>query len=263
MFHTTKSILWNSLNGHQQCCKRGIGNFLRELAKKQKQSKTLAITHNLPKYFKNLRYDIAAGDYIVVVGGAVRYTNDEWFGRKKTWVINQLPSRSNLPETTFVDAIDFNETGIEKHGLKHIEKLHHLKYLSFADCPFVDDNCIASLVNFCDTLTHLNINRCPLVTSNGISLLYKLRNLERVNMDGLNHIQNLLFIAMMLEDIRPNLRLGIVTEQLKELRNTMEHAKKHGLLLEDEKKPEEPINGLILNDLKKDSTTDFTTNIDR
>ncbi|XP_033107295.1 ATP synthase subunit s, mitochondrial-like [Anneissia japonica] len=265
MLHSTKAILWNTLNSnHCQYHKREIGVFLTDWAKRFRLSKALTFKNKKPKYFEKLPYEVAAGDYVVMIGGAVHYTGGQWFGREKKW-FTRLPSRSEV-ENDYIDAIDFKSTGIEKNGLKHLVALKKLKFLSFADCPFVDDSCMSQLVNFRDSLTHLDISRCHRITANGFGLLHKLRNLERVNMNGLKDMEDVKLVALMLEDIIPNLRLEIVTEHLKQVESTIKHTKEHGLVLDELKEPldaknasKQPnVRGLILKELEKNPIPNLT-----
>jgi len=59
-----------------------------------------------------------------------------------------------------------------------VVNLQHLKYLSVAGCPNIDDWCLDRFVQFRDTLLVLDLSRCPRVTERGLASLHKLRSVE-------------------------------------------------------------------------------------
>ncbi|XP_022090581.1 ATP synthase subunit s-like protein [Acanthaster planci] len=155
--------------------------------------------------------EIATYLWLISLKARVRFTNGKWYTSEVKGIREERPVKELMKYN--IDAIDAKDTLIDYHGMAQIIKLQQLKLLSFEGCPYIDDSCLSRLVHLKDSLTHLNINKCPQITERGLACLHHLSNLERLNMNDLSQVPHAKVMACMLEDTLPKLRIGLVTEE--------------------------------------------------
>ncbi|XP_071500078.1 distal membrane-arm assembly complex protein 2-like [Diadema antillarum] len=166
--------------------------------------------------------EIGTAHSLARMGARVQFSDGQWYTRGDV-VQNSLPVAKL--EGQFVLAIDAKETLVDQFAMVDIVKLTRLKFLSLEGCPLVDDHCLASLVHLRDSLTHLNINKCPEITENGVAVLHKLRHLERLNMNDMPKVNHAPLVAVMLEDVLPQLRISLVSRHVERFKEDEEKSK--------------------------------------
>jgi len=151
-------------------------------------------------------FDLAAAHFIVHRAGRVRFKGANiWTGQDKNGEYS-LPG--HYQEGVYVEAIDASGTSLVYEGLESMSNLRHLKWLSVATCPYVDDWCIDRICGqYGNTLEHLNLSYCRKVTETGISALARLRNLKKLNLEGMGHVKNIQMLCILLEESNSNLSI--------------------------------------------------------
>ncbi|XP_071797075.1 distal membrane-arm assembly complex protein 2-like [Asterias amurensis] len=187
--------------------------FLKKLPQRFKEFKKFEA--NVTKSAKNEeKYppDVAAFLWLIDLNGKVRFTNGKWYSSESKGLLKPPPI--DEIKRLSIDAIDAKETLVDYRGMLKITRLKELKFLSLEGCPYIDDSCLARLVHIQDSLTHLNISKCPQITEHGFPSLTRLRNLKRINMSSLPRVPHSKVVASMLEDVLPNLKVSVITEEV-------------------------------------------------
>lgn len=153
-----------------------------------------------------LGFDLAAAHFLVYRGGKVRFKNaQEWCQKDEDGEYDLL--RHYTPDV-FVEALDASEVNLLYEGLENMCNLRHLKWLSVANCPNVDDWFIDRICcQYSDTLQHLDISNCTRVTGHGIAALARLRELKSLNLSGLEQIKDIELLCLLLEDVLPDIQI--------------------------------------------------------
>ncbi|XP_038072204.1 distal membrane-arm assembly complex protein 2-like [Patiria miniata] len=187
--------------------------YMRTIPKRFKEFKKFQLNIvERPNEASKFPPEIATYLWLISMKAKVHFTNGKWYTSEVRGMREKRPVRELMKY--HIDAIDAKGTLIDYHGMAQIIKLKKLKFLSFEGCPYIDDSCLGRLVHLQDSLTHLNINKCPQVTECGLVSLHHLSNLERMNMSDLPGVPHARVMACMLEDVLPNLRIGLVTDAL-------------------------------------------------
>ncbi|XP_070577901.1 distal membrane-arm assembly complex protein 2-like [Ptychodera flava] len=164
--------------------------------------------------------ELAAAHWLIYHNNAaIQFTNGDWYMKNRKGQY-YLPREKVKGE--YIVAIDATASLITYDGLDNIICLKHLKFLSLKESPHIDDFCLAKLYHFADTLTHLNISGCPQISERGLATLHHLRNLERLNMKNLPKVENPELAALMLEDVLPRLKLGVISAHMERHYQNME-----------------------------------------
>ncbi|XP_078001107.1 distal membrane-arm assembly complex protein 2-like [Glandiceps talaboti] len=187
---------------------------------------------NMRLKFKNERLEsrveywgseLAAAHWLLYHNNAaIQFTNGKWYMKNKKGKY-YLPRDKVKGE--FIMSIDVKSSAITYEGMDNIICLEHLKYLGLKECPHIDDFCLAKLHHFKDSLTHLNISSCPQITERGLATLHRLRKLERLNIKALPKVESPELVAMMLEDVLPNLQMKVVSTHIERHLNFMAEVK--------------------------------------
>lgn len=149
--------------------------------------------------------ELGAAHFAISCGGSVKfYGNDKWYSNKKD-------SKFTLP-TSFVDgvsleAVDFQDTEIMYEGLVNIATARKVKWMSFRNCPYVDDWFLDNLIQFKDSLEYLDISDCADVTERGVCVLHRLRNLKTLKLENLPNIQYPELVCILLEDVLLDIKI--------------------------------------------------------
>ncbi|XP_072032275.1 uncharacterized protein [Amphiura filiformis] len=203
------------------------------IMKSYQDSKKLHKKDPGPKFTRRYGVEGSIARELISYGAKVHFTNGKWYGRKtlKSWrVSNPGPEATDFT----VNAVDATDAFLNQGAVESMAKnLPNVKYLNLDGCKYVDDHCLASLVHMRDTLTHLSINRCNQLTDGGIASLHKLSKLERLNMNDLPLVVNAKLVALLLEDHIPNLRIGMVTDQIDEYKQKVKLLKGMGRTTEE------------------------------
>ncbi|CAL1536962.1 unnamed protein product [Lymnaea stagnalis] len=154
---------------------------------------------------KAVGHELGAAHFIVARGGAVKFLGREhWFVKDKKGG-NSLPR--NFVNDIFVEAIDLSNTLMTYVAFDNLENLSNLRYLKLNNSPHIDDWCLARLHRLAHSLEFLDIQNCPGITENGLSLLYNLPKLKGLKISNLTGVKNLGLISILLEEKLPNLTI--------------------------------------------------------
>lgn len=170
------------------------------------------------KYFQKLQYDqrflserylflgadLAAAFFIVHRGGTVKFVNnDTWFKKDKRGRYT-LPGQKTIG--WYLEAIDASNTELMYEGFDNLYDLNHLRLLSLANCPYVDDWVLSRIGGiFGDSLEMLDLSNCKRISAKGLMGLRSLTKLRFLRLEGLNHVEGIAKCALMLEDAIQNL----------------------------------------------------------
>ncbi|PIK56295.1 putative ATP synthase subunit s-like protein [Apostichopus japonicus] len=228
---TAKVLPWrlnNIQRGYHNIRLETISEVWQQFKKEFKYLKRASANRPLDPKDLNLGLEIGTAVFLIKANARVHFSNGRWYGRQQKGERKvRLPAEEAVGYT--VNAIDASGTLIDQNGFRDVMKLTGVKYLNIEGCPHIDDTCLAHLVHIRDSLTHLNINKCPSVTENGVATLHKLRKLERLNMSDLPKVRYSKLIASMLEDAVPRLRVNIISN----LVDTEENRAKENFTEED------------------------------
>ncbi|KAI5695839.1 hypothetical protein M8J76_005829 [Diaphorina citri] len=128
---------------------------------------------------EKLGHDIGAAHFVLFRRGAVKfYGMDKWLRwttEKKYTDVEGLPGF--YKEGYQIEAIDLGNVNVYYEGLKNLEPLKRMTFLSLENNPLVDDWYLDYLSNF-PSLEYLNLKNCPLISHRGIAILHKLDRLQ-------------------------------------------------------------------------------------
>lgn len=160
--------------------------------------------------------DLAAAHFTVYRGGAVKFCHlSNWVRddkNKKRDYDDDLPN-SYHPDYV-VEAIDFSGTEIIYEGLKNIENLKMLKWLSFACCNFYDDWCLDRISGeFGETLEYLDISYTG-VTHHGLTALYRFKNLKTLKVYGYSEYLEFWLFCQELKKAFPNMIIEGISDEM-------------------------------------------------
>lgn len=148
--------------------------------------------------------DLAAAHFVVYRGGAVKFYNQtEWIrddAKKNKEYDDKLPN-TYKPEYV-LEAVDFSGTQILYEGLKNIDNLKKLKWLSFEGCGFFDNWCLDRVTGeHWENLEYLNISHTN-ITWHALNSLYRLTNLKTLKIENWSDDPE---FYMMCSEVRNNL----------------------------------------------------------
>jgi len=131
--------------------------------------------------------DLAAAHFVVYRGGAVKFVgNDQWIRDSKTKSDYDDDLPNQYDPNYAVEAIDLSNTKIVYEGLKNIENLMSLKWLSFANCVYFNDWCLDRVSGeHRNDLEYLDISFTR-VTHRGLHALYRFHKLKTLKVDETN-----------------------------------------------------------------------------
>ncbi|XP_053654621.1 uncharacterized protein [Cherax quadricarinatus] len=144
-----------------------------------------------------LGYDLAAAHFLVHREGKVRFKDaQEWTQQDEN---GEYELTGHYSPNVFVEAIDASGIDLLYEGLESMCYLNHLKWLSVASCPNIDDWCIDRICcQYSNTLEYLDISNCVKVTEYGIAALGRLRSC-RAAVPPDAHCQTYDFISLTLK----------------------------------------------------------------
>lgn len=151
--------------------------------------------------------NIAAAYFIIEWNGKVKFKNSDWLAASKNKPV-RLPN--SYKSNYVITSIDASNTLISYEGLKNMNSLYHLKWLSFKGCEYIDDWCVDKIAGQYQTLEHLDISDCKNVTENALEALYKLRNLRTLIVTNHNKSAAFELTCFMLEECNSNLKCEIL-----------------------------------------------------
>ncbi|XP_054271681.1 uncharacterized protein LOC128992235 [Macrosteles quadrilineatus] len=166
--------------------------------------------------------DLGAAHFTVYRGGAVKFVGHEYWIKddKKTQkdYDDYLP---NAYDPNYVlEAIDFSNTRIIYEGLKNIENLSSLKWLSFANCAHFDDWCLDRVSGeHRNNLEYLDISFTG-VTHRGLYALYRFNKLKTLIVDESNEDPVFFQLCLEIQKICQGLNIELVSDPLKKLNTT-------------------------------------------
>ncbi|ETN60536.1 hypothetical protein AND_007843 [Anopheles darlingi] len=173
---------------------------------KRKASVEAHMQKFIPERHAALGDDLATAHFIVHRGGSVRFR-----GQNK-WIQKDDDDEYDLPRK-FVQGMVLEEVRCDGmhlfyEGTENIQKLLHLKHLSFENVPLFDDWYMDRISgNMLPSLEKLNL-RGTAVTHRGLHCLYRLPNLKLVLVDNPEKDIVWKLTVAELEDWNPELRIA-------------------------------------------------------
>jgi len=148
--------------------------------------------------------DLAAAHFIVHRNGTVKFANND------SWYKKDLYGRYTLPATKtagwYLEAIDASNTELMYEGFDNLYDLKHLRLLSVAKCPRINDWTLSRMGGiFSESLEMLDLSNCRRISAKGLLGLRSLTKLRFLRLEGLHNIDGMAKSALMLEEAIPNL----------------------------------------------------------
>ncbi|CAG5130586.1 unnamed protein product, partial [Candidula unifasciata] len=142
--------------------------------------------------------DRAAAEWVLRNGGAIKWTTST----KKLADYNMLPSTDF--EHYKLEEIDLTATDVIGLGFAHLKDLKHLKKVVMHGVRSAGDDALAYLHHVQDTLEHLEISRCPMITEKGLlKHLSEMKKLRHLVIYDLIEIRNLQAVVDSLQKAMP------------------------------------------------------------
>jgi len=145
--------------------------------------------------------ELLAAHFVTSFGGKVKFHGfQNWFDSDS---FRSMPQKYG-PE--FVcEAIDLSGTPLFYEGMAFLMRLSNLRSLNLANCTALDEWAISRLHPLSHSLIHLDLSGCHRVADRGIMTLWRMKNLRRLVLSGLeDSVKNLPLIVMELEELLPN-----------------------------------------------------------
>ncbi|XP_071080347.1 distal membrane-arm assembly complex protein 2-like [Haliotis cracherodii] len=155
----------------------------------------------LPERHEILGPDLATSHFIVKRGGAVKFVDRETWFRMEEDGKYYLPNRK--VEGMKLEAVDASNTSLMHIGMDNFVNLSELRYLSFSNCPHVDDWCMSRLHTFKHSLEFLDISGCDQITEDGLACLHHLEKLKGLKLSNLPNVKHLQLMVLLLEESLP------------------------------------------------------------
>ncbi|BFZ06931.1 hypothetical protein BsWGS_09970 [Bradybaena similaris] len=129
--------------------------------------------------------DRAAAEWVLRNGGSIKWTTSA----------HKLTDYNLLPTTQFehykLEEINLTATDVIGLGFAHLKGLKHLKKIIMHGCRTTGDDALAYLHHVQDTLEHMEISRCPMITEQGLKCLPEMKHLQYLLIYDLIEIGNL------------------------------------------------------------------------
>ncbi|XP_013092309.2 ATP synthase subunit s, mitochondrial-like [Biomphalaria glabrata] len=129
--------------------------------------------------------DRAAAEWVLRNEGSIKWTTSPAHLND----YNMLP-RSDFEEYK-LEEIDLSNTKVIDLGFEHLKNLKHLRKVKLYKCVSIMDDALKNLQHVKDTLEHLEIIDCPMITDAGLNHLIKLRNLKVLILSALQDVPDL------------------------------------------------------------------------
>lgn len=160
----------------------------------------------IPERNKILGNDLAAAHFVVHRKGAVKFHGEN------EWVKQDENEEYTLPKLfvpdKIIEAIDCKDMNLHYEGLDNLRGLRKINWLSINNCQYMDDWCMDRISSiFHDTLTYLDIRKCPNITDRGISALYRVKNLKTLYVDNITASVSIELTCLMLQELLPELQI--------------------------------------------------------
>lgn len=174
---------------------------------KRKQLETeIAMQGYIPERNKILGNDLAAAHFIVFRCGKVKFVGED------KWIEQDENAKYDLPNNyvpdKLLEAIDCSNMKLHYEGLDNLRGLKKVTWLSFNNCPYIDDWCMDRITGiFRDTVTYLDIRKCNSITDRGLSSLYKVKNLKTLYVSNITKSKSTELTCIMLQDLIPKLEI--------------------------------------------------------
>ncbi|XP_042874871.1 distal membrane-arm assembly complex protein 2-like [Penaeus japonicus] len=153
-----------------------------------------------------LGFDLAAAHFMVHRGGKVRFKGSQEWTQQDENEEYDLPGHYNA--NLVIEAIDASKTNLLYEGIECLNNLNKLTWLSVANCPHIDDWCIDRICGqYSSSLQHLDISHCTKITHRGIAALARLGELKSLHINGLENINDIKLLCLLLEDILPEIEI--------------------------------------------------------
>ncbi|XP_063234057.1 distal membrane-arm assembly complex protein 2 isoform X2 [Bacillus rossius redtenbacheri] len=166
----------------------------------------------IPERHQILGSNLATAHFVVARGGAVRFRGSEEWVRKEEGTDDYDLPRKYVPDLV-LEAVDASGTGLRYEGLDNFTNLRHLRRLSLAGSPLVDEwflDRVGGLMGH--TLHHLDVSGCSGVNERGLCALYRAVALRTLKVGGpAAESPKFQLACLMLEEALPGLRVEGVT----------------------------------------------------
>ncbi|XP_068244281.1 distal membrane-arm assembly complex protein 2 [Palaemon carinicauda] len=150
--------------------------------------------------------ELAAAHFIVHRGGKIlKRGSSEWIERDEDMEYD-LPR--HFTPGFYVECIDASGFQLRYEGLETIGNLEYLKWLDVSNSEYIDDWCIDRICGqYANTLEYLNLSNCTGISERGFSALARLKKLKTLDVSGLDSIDNVKFLCVLLEDVIPDINI--------------------------------------------------------
>jgi len=149
--------------------------------------------------------DLAAAHFLLHRGGAVKFVGDDKWHKRDENDDYFLPG-SRVPGM-YVEGVDASNTEIMFEGLDNLIDLHKLRFLSLADCKYINDWCMGKMPQFERSLEFLDLSNCSNVTAKGLSGLACLKKLKYLRLEGFDRAKDVAKVVLQLEEAIPGLEV--------------------------------------------------------
>jgi len=144
--------------------------------------------------------ELYAANFVCRMGGKVKFhAFKNWFDKSNWKSLPQVFAKEFVCE-----AIDLSNTPLFYEGMTFLMRLSDLRSLNLSNCTALDEWAINRLHPLRTTLVHLDLSGCHGMSDRGLVTLWKMKNLRRLILSGLeDSVNNLPLIAMELEEALP------------------------------------------------------------
>ncbi|KAM3965079.1 ATP synthase subunit s, mitochondrial [Aphomia sociella] len=137
-----------------------------------------------PKRIEAVGPDRACAEWVLRNGGSI-----VWADGKKLADYNLLPpDQQTVPK---IVEIDGTGSSISHYGFPHLSGCKMLKRIILHNDNYIDDRALKGLSYGRETLTHVQVSKCPNVTDVGIKEIKILDKLEMLKLFNLQEVKNL------------------------------------------------------------------------
>uniref|UniRef100_T1JEA6 Mitochondrial ATP synthase regulatory component factor B n=1 Tax=Strigamia maritima TaxID=126957 RepID=T1JEA6_STRMM len=148
--------------------------------------------------------ELGAAVFVFELNGSVRFKNNSMW----TKLSEKDRKNGNLPlmplRGTSVEEINVSDSPLLYEGLNNLCGLRGLQTLILNNCPNIDDWCLDKISGrMRNTLKNLTIINCPRVTERGLTVLSRLKQLEKLHLNELPGVNHPGLVGILLEEAMP------------------------------------------------------------